>query len=374
MSGGLFGDLPATKEKKDGDETAQQPPSLDKQSDGAVSKDPSPTTTTTGKKKPDPFAAMMAPAAATKKKPKSSITATSASNPLLQAVGTAGTSMAFVPKAALKRKKPSRWGTSSTSPKIVPTAAAKKPPPTSVGPATTNDSSTTKLHASKSEKEESNSKPDPADEKVEIDHSSNKSATSSQSSATPTMFAYQTGFSTIFTTVLDESASNKNQQPQDIHATVAVDSRQDNPHHHGTGESASSSHHHHHLEYDTTHPYQTQKPQEEVIITDPYDPYVPNDLLQYWDRKALAEERLALQQQTQEALERQQAIRRKLEKERQELEQKGEYDKLALQQQKGQGGMGRGRGRGALSNLPAWLVEKQRKEKEGLGSGDGDKT
>ena len=38
-------------------------------------------------------------------------------------------------------------------------------------------------------------------------------------------------------------------------------------------------------------------------ITDPYDPYVPNDLLQYWDRQALAKERAALERETKEALE-----------------------------------------------------------------------
>ncbi len=91
-----------------------------------------------------------------------------------------------------------------------------------------------------------------------------------------------------------------------------------------------------------------------VEITDPYDPYVPNDLLQYWDRQALIKEQQQLEQETRQALEHQKILREQLEHERQELQKQGNLVQLA-------GGLGRGRGRG-VSNLPAWLVAKQQEE------------
>jgi hypothetical protein len=121
--------------------------------------------------------------------------------------------------------------------------------------------------------------------------------------------------------------------------------------------------------------YQNHEREEEEI-KDVYDPYVPNDLLQYWDRQSLAKEREALERETKEALEKQRILRMQLEKERETLQQKGDYSKFL-----GGGpyppskttvstttnppgiGMGRGRGRG-VSNLPAWLIEQKRKEQE----------
>ena len=122
-------------------------------------------------------------------------------------------------------------------------------------------------------------------------------------------------------------------------------------------------------------------PPEMTEITDPYDPYVPNDLAQYWDRQALAKQRHELEREAREAFERQQALRLQLEKEREESQKRGDYQAIIqkqqeqLQQQQQLKAMGRGRGRGrgrGVSNLPAWLVEKQRKEQEEqLGSATG---
>lgn len=98
--------------------------------------------------------------------------------------------------------------------------------------------------------------------------------------------------------------------------------------------------------------------QGEAEITDPYDPYVPNDLLQYRERRLLEEERLQAQVDAQRALEQQKVLREQLEQERQDLQRTGDLSKLVA--------IGRGRGRG-LSNLPAWLVAKQQQEKESLG-------
>jgi len=93
---------------------------------------------------------------------------------------------------------------------------------------------------------------------------------------------------------------------------------------------------------------------------DPYDPLLPNDLLQNWEHKSLAVEREKLFRQQQASMREQEELRQQLARERQQLEQAGDHDKLVkhrLQQQPSM--MGRGRG---VSNLPAWLVEKQKKE------------
>lgn len=93
-----------------------------------------------------------------------------------------------------------------------------------------------------------------------------------------------------------------------------------------------------------------------------YDPFVPNDLLQYWERKAVVAERERLEQEQREKLELQTRLREQLEAERRSLAEKGDLKRMAEHQM---AGMGRGRGRGrGLSNLPAWLVEKQKKEAE----------
>merc|ERR1712238_481401 len=137
------------------------------------------------------------------------------------------------------------------------------------------------------------------------------------------------------------------------------------------------------------------------MIIDPYDPFVPNDLLEYWEKKAITKQREELERDTKEALERQKSIRQKIDGERLELQKSGNYNALLererkqIQEQEQQHqqqqlrsndimmttgrnhtnndvlpsglGLGRGRGRGrgrGLSNLPAWLIEKQRMEQQ----------
>ncbi|KAL7576286.1 hypothetical protein ACA910_018110 [Epithemia clementina (nom. ined.)] len=92
----------------------------------------------------------------------------------------------------------------------------------------------------------------------------------------------------------------------------------------------------------------------EKLIEDPYDPMVPNDLLQYWQRKNFEKERINLEKERQQALQQQELLREHLRKEREELARAGDLEKLA------QRSMGRGRGRG-ISNLPAWMVEKEKR-------------
>ena len=99
-------------------------------------------------------------------------------------------------------------------------------------------------------------------------------------------------------------------------------------------------------------------------VVDIYDPHVPNDLLAFWDAKAMERERLELEREAKETLQRQERLRLQLEQERANLEKSGNLDRLV--QHREQTSMGRGRG---VSNLPAWLVEKQKQEKQQVGSG-----
>jgi hypothetical protein len=94
-------------------------------------------------------------------------------------------------------------------------------------------------------------------------------------------------------------------------------------------------------------------------VVDVYDPHVPNDLFAYWDRKAMEKHRIELEREAQETLQRQETLRQQLEQERESLAKSGNLGDIA--QHYAQTSMGRGRGRG-VSNLPAWLVQKQRVE------------
>jgi hypothetical protein len=103
-------------------------------------------------------------------------------------------------------------------------------------------------------------------------------------------------------------------------------------------------------------------------VVDPYDPHLPNDLHAYWGRKAAEKQRMKLEEEARETLKRQQRLREELEMERQHLEKKGNINEIV--QHRVQTSMGRGRGRG-VSNLPAWVVNKQNEEAR-LGSAQAD--
>lgn len=100
----------------------------------------------------------------------------------------------------------------------------------------------------------------------------------------------------------------------------------------------------------------------QIALDDPYDPMVPNDLLQYWESKAVAVEREKLERQQLENIREQQLLRQRLERERRELEREGDVDRLVQYEQQ------HGRGRG-VTNLPAWLLAKQKHASE-LGQKD----
>ena len=90
---------------------------------------------------------------------------------------------------------------------------------------------------------------------------------------------------------------------------------------------------------------------------DPYDPMVPNDLLQYWERKQAAIERERLIQERQVKLREQEVLRQRLAEERKQLASEGNINRLV--EHRLQTTMGRGRG---VSNLPAWVIEQQRNQ------------
>jgi hypothetical protein len=236
----------------------------------------------------------------------------------LQAVGAAGTSMAFVP-TALKRKRPNRFSKLEKPASVPPAVAAV--PDTAVTSTSTSISTT---------------QPSPQ---------------VNEAAALPPKLTEPSSFPEGLGSMTQTTFTSASEQP----ASIEIHEQQSS----------------HPLSEKFTNQFLADDPPEMTEIKDPYDPYVPNDLLQYWDRKALAKERHELEREAREAFERQQALRLQLEKEREVLQKRGDFQAIIQKQQQQQqqqqqvSAMGRGRGRGrGVSNLPAWLVEKQRKEQE----------
>jgi hypothetical protein len=305
MYGGLFGDLPAAKGSKSGnDDDDKQPSPKDRTASCAAQQ----SSTTTDQKALGAATMMFLP----RKKAKT------AASQISQAVGAAGTSMAFVPSAA--RKKPNRFAKLLQAPKTVVPPKAEA-----------NIKGTIEASSGQATNDETAAMNPPL---------ANDAATPSSTPTTTTSFHQSTVMTTIHSTkTTTTAAKNTPQSVIHIHQTTAHPASSHKP-------TVTSSYKDHHDE-------------EEDEINDPYDPYVPNDLLQYWERQSLAKERATLERETRNALEKQRQLRQQLEREREELHRKGNYENFVQEQQ--QPGRGRGRGRG-VSNLPAWLVEKQRRE------------
>ncbi len=103
-------------------------------------------------------------------------------------------------------------------------------------------------------------------------------------------------------------------------------------------------------------------------VTQPYDPYLPNDYLAHRERKKTEQVRRDLQRSAMQRLEQQEKLRRKIEEERKRMLESGDFRKIVERSRNGGeatagGAAGRGRGRG-VTNLPAWLVKKQEEQKE----------
>jgi hypothetical protein len=285
---------------------------------------------------------------------------------ILKGLGAAGTSMAFVPTATLHKRK-----------RFLPNGTPA-PPPTikSVAPSTTNNNINPSLSPS-------------------LDPSAPGTATAgpatsySQQTQQPPDSNGATAMSTATTT----TTTGISWISSDLVVTCQDDANSYHPSSNGAADNTANDDE----KYDNASDYEDDDDDEVYVedIEDPYDPFVPNDLLQYWERKALAQERLDLEREAKEAIEQQERMRREVERQREELRQKGDYQQLLLQNhhpplQGGTGtgggdmgggvfgygggfstttsagaamGGGRGRGRG-VSNLPAWLVEKQRMERE----------
>ena len=240
----------------------------------------------------------------------------SENNQMLKAIGNAGTSLSFVPSAARRKKRP--------RPLSTPVAAAA--------------ASTTEA------------KGEVATSKV-VSKTIDKVDTSSIAfTSTWEPSVVMTTNTKIITKVSTTANNNK---------TPSMSEQKDQS-------STLNNHSHQSQEQDNE---KEEEEEEEIVveIKDVYDPYVPNDLLQYWERQSLIRERQAMEREAKEALERQQMLRKKLEQEREELQRKGDYAKLLQPQtdplinnnQRSGGGRGRG-----VSNLPAWLIAQKRKEEE----------
>jgi hypothetical protein len=286
----------------------------------------------------------------------------SGSNRILQTVGRAGTSMTFVPTAALKRKKPT---SNHRIAKPVETTLKDGAVPTTTTTAAEVQQQDGRLASQEEEqipKIENNAV---ASASASLQHEMTVTTTTVVRST----FQQPSQTSEVInihgddiTFALDSTANVSNPQPMAHHVDTDTTTSQQPP------PPAAAYRPQHHVQQHQDDNNETEE------ITDPYDPYFPNDLLQYWERQAAAEERARLEQETKQAMERQRLLREELNREREHQQRLG--GAAASSTDRGGGtlmgnpaatisGIGsRGRGRGGVSNLPAWLVEKQRQEAE----------
>lgn len=284
MYGGLFGDLPAAKNSK---EKNGQPPSSSQSTSG-------------NSEQHDSRADQ--PAAATTIVPVA--VAPSEKAEILKHVGVSGTSVAFVPTAALRRGGPKRPPPSDAT-RIPP----RKPPPSV-------PSGMGSSNAQIPDAPETRNQPSAA-------------CTNDVTSLKPA----------ILTETIVRTASRRTDA---IHVTETVPG--------DVGDGADE---------DVYDEEERQRQRLHERVEDPYDPLVPNDLQQYLEVRALQEERESMEGQRQQAIEQQERLRRELQQQRQEhLNPTGNDGQPRHGSEKPQGA-GRGRGRGGLSNLPAWMQKQQ---------------
>ena len=93
-------------------------------------------------------------------------------------------------------------------------------------------------------------------------------------------------------------------------------------------------------------------------VSDIYDPFVPNDLLQYWESQAAIQQRKEMENESRETMQAQIRMQQQLALEQQGFHESGDVDEI-MEHKRINVTTGRGRGRG-VSNLPAWLAERQR--------------
>ena len=350
MYGGLFGDLPAARGGGGGGKKDDDKDDKDKKKNNETTK-----AGTNTPKNPMAMMTMFAPQSMRKKAKTTTITtANSSSSQIAKAVGNAGTSVAFVP-TTVKRKRPNRFSKLPPAmPPALPPAALPPAPamPPTVAPAFSAlppslSETTPTLPSVLPASGLPEAKQSVAETSSTLPSISSKSATSD----TVPQVAPKTFLPTMLST--EETIVDSSSGPVDIHDTggqAKANLGTEDSHESTLLSNVPFASHHHDAVVATE-------------ITDPYDPYVPNDLLQYWDRQSLAKERAQMEREAREALEQQRLLRQRLEMERDELQKKGDFAQILQQQDWGGMGRGRGRGRGrGVSNIPAWLMEKQRQE------------
>ena len=290
MYGGLFGDLPAAKNAKSTDKATKE-----KEEEGTSANTTTTTTTTTTANNNDTHNQT-----ATSTKAFTGTTKTPSEPPkqpssIVQHVGLAGTTMAFVPTAARRGavKRPIQQSNNNHKRRLISSESisSKKA-----------DSSTDSTRIQINESLSVNPPPPP-----QVTSSTTPSASSA---AVSTVHSVTTG--------------NKNNDMDQEH---------------------------------------TWKLRQEAL-KDPYDPFVPNDLLLYWEQQAVVQETRQLRETQQRILQEQEDLRKRMQDERNQLLQQGEYDKL-MEWSQGTfaSAASRGRGRG-VSNLPAWLVQRQQQQQQ----------
>lgn len=312
MYGGLFGDLPAAKNDS-----------------GSSSQDQKNNDDGKGAEKKDILALTQDEDSDSRKKGDTDASSKTVKNPsVLKSLGVAGTSMAFVPSHLKRKRNTAINKNTTTAPQLSKPSAL---PISSIG----NDSSTNQVKVpavamdlATTWKEETHPKPG-SQQETHI-HDPHAPATTTQSLSQQSLISASTGGEYAGSTTYPISGESQQQ-------AVAVE------------------------------PEALRRLHESVTEETAYDPFVPNDLLQYWERQAAVQERKELEREAKEAMEAQARMRKQLELERQKLEEAGDVNKLAEHQENrariisSEGGRGRGRG---VSNLPKWLVDKQKKEAE----------
>lgn len=270
MYGGLFGDLPPTKEQ-------QQQGIAGTVNETQINASSTLGGNSTNAVKDDPFSKQ-------KKAPSS----------VVRQLGTSGTAVAFVPAAA-RRKNVKRPSTNSSSSSIKESHKHSNTATTSQELVSTT---TLKVSAWVARPPETKQHQQDEDDALKTDHN----ITPEHPAAVP----------------MEATQASKSGDDDGVDPFT-------------TGTSA----------YITKHTHQSDR----------YDPFLPNDLLEYWERKA-AEETWRVQEAEQ--------ARRHQE----QMEQMHRNQEQTRQLSTAEPPRGRGRG---LSNLPAWMVEQQRRQ-EALGS------
>jgi hypothetical protein len=326
MYGGLFGDLPeASNSKGKGNTTDQKT-----DGHGAVI-----VSTFTNSETDDNRIRKL-------DGPKSRQESKTSSSSVVRSLGATGTSMAFIPAAARRKKAPPPpiAPVVSTCPSITTTTAV-------------NSTQQIQREISRSVVASSKANHHPTDAVA--------ARTLSSINVEPFQVVHEQASSEPDKTPAVAGPSVKIQQQHEYWTSEDSQHQQQQQHHHGENEEPES----------------LRRLHEKATEKDPYDPMFPNDLLLYWESKAFEKERKRLEMEHRESVKQQERLRQQLEKERQDLANSGNMARLAQheqdveqQQRERQRVMSGGRGRG-LSNLPAWLVEKQRQEARGVGQSDG---